>query len=136
MPKSLIIMHNPKSIKFLICALLFSSVVIVEAQQGRVIIDQDPEIAKLLEYKKDLSTIDFYKIQIFSNSKRSDAESARSEFRSSFNKYPTEIVYEPPNFKIWVGAFRDRLEADRAYIEIKKKYPNAFLFKPKRRGGR
>jgi hypothetical protein len=41
------------------------------------------------------------------------------------------MVYETPNYKIWIGNFRSRLEADKALIKIKKKYINAFIFKPK-----
>ena len=42
------------------------------------------------------------------------------------------MVFNTPNYKIWVGNFRDRLEADRALLRIKKSYMNAFIFKPKK----
>lgn len=103
------------------------------SQTGTVTVDQDKDIAKLLEYKKDLKTIEFYRIQIISNSSRSEAEAMESSFKSTVGKWPTEMVYEPPNYKIWVGNFRTRLEADRALQEIKNKYVNAFIFKPKKR---
>lgn len=103
------------------------------AQEGTVTIDQDRDIAKLLEYKKDVNTIEFYKIQIFSNSNRSQAENARSDFRNSYGEFTTDLVYDTPNYKIQVGKFRTKLEADRALQKIKRKYSNAFIFKPKDR---
>lgn len=126
-------MQIPKSLRIFLFTFLFSITLCTYAQQGRVIIDQDPAIAKLLEYKKDLNTIDFYKIQIFSNANRSSAEQARASFRGTYS-FPADMVYDSPNYKIQVGNFRSRLEADRALVEIKRNYPSAFIFKPKRKG--
>ena len=124
-----------KLLKNLALCLLFLFVMtaVSFAQEGTVTIDQDRDIAKLLEYKKDLNTIEFYKIQIFSNSSRSEAEKARSNFRNSYGEFTTDLVYDTPNYKIQVGKFRTKLEADRALQKIKRKYSNAFIFKPKDR---
>ena len=40
--------------------------------------------------------------------------------------------FETPNYKIWIGNFKTRLEADRALLLIKKKFYSAFVFKPKK----
>ena len=101
------------------------------SQNASVVVDQDKGISKLLEYKKDIETANIYRIQIFSGD-RSGAEKSRSEFQSSFNQYPTNITFETPNYKIWVGNFRTRLEADKALLDIKKKFESAFIFKPKK----
>lgn len=101
------------------------------AQQGEVEVIQDPNIDKLLEYKKDLRTVNVYKIQIFQGS-RAEAERVQSKFRSLYGDYPTSMEFNTPNYKIWVGNFRDRLEADRALARIKRSYMNAFIFQPKK----
>jgi len=101
------------------------------AQDGQVKIEQDQNINKLLEYKKDLSTVDLYKIQVYQGN-RSGAETAKSKFESTYDEWPISMEYETPNYKIWVGNFRSRLEADKALIKIKKNYTNAFIFKPKK----
>ena len=103
----------------------------VFSQTASVVVDQDKDISKLLEYKKDIETANIYRIQIFSGD-RSGAEKSRSNFQSNFSNYPTNITFETPNYKIWVGNFRTRLEADRALLEIKKKFESAFIFKPKK----
>ena len=103
----------------------------VYAQDATVSIDQDASIDKLLEYKKDLRTVDTYKIQVYQGS-RSSAERVKAEFKNTYGQWPVDMVWNTPNYKIWVGNFRSRLEADRALIKIKRNYMNAFIFKPKK----
>ncbi|MEY8849790.1 SPOR domain-containing protein [Psychroserpens sp. XS_ASV72] len=100
------------------------------SQDGTVTIDQDSDIDKLLEYKKDIETVNLFKIQIYSGT-RSGAENAKRAFLDSYYEWPVSMEYDSPNTKIWVGNFRSRLEADKALLKIKKKYINAFIFKPK-----
>jgi len=45
-------------------------------------------------------------------------------------QYRSSLEYETPNYKIWVGNFRSRLEADRALVKVKRKFTSAFIFKP------
>lgn len=102
------------------------------AQQGNVTINQDQKITQLLNLKKEMNSKEtHYKIQIY-NGNRADAYKAQTEFKSSFTDWKSEIKYESPNFKIWIGNFRTRLEADRALKKIKKEFNSAFIFKPKK----
>lgn len=104
------------------------------AQQGHVTVNQDPKIDNLLSVKKEFNktenSSDRYKIQIY-NGNRSGAYAAQKEFHEIFSDWKSRIEYESPNFKIWAGNFRTRLEADRALKRIKKEFPSAFIFKPK-----
>ena len=72
-----------------------------------------------------------FKIQIY-NGSRSGAISAQKEYKSTFNQWESSLEYEEPNFKIWVGSFTTKLEADRALKRIKNKFSGAFIFKPKK----
>jgi hypothetical protein len=114
---------------------LFVFIGVSHAQQGEVVINQDPEIAQLLALKKEINSnedsSDRYKIQIYSG-RRVSAEKSNSDFRDSYGQWSSKLVYETPNYKVWVGSFRSRLEADRALLEVKRKFPNAFIFKPKK----
>ncbi|NMH87540.1 SPOR domain-containing protein [Flavivirga algicola] len=105
------------------------------AQQGSVTVNQDKNITALLDIKKKTNKNEDnsrrYKIQIYSGN-RSGAYSAQEEFRNSFTVWNPIVRYEPPNFKTWLGNFRTRLEADRALKKVKKKFPYAFIFKPKK----
>jgi hypothetical protein len=96
------------------------------AQTGQVKIDADKDIDKLLEYKKDIKTIDLYKIRIYSGD-RSGAENTKSQANSLYSGWPSIMEYETPNYKIYVGNFLSRLEADRAMLKVKKNYPSALI---------
>lgn len=105
------------------------------SQQGVVTINQDENISALLDIKKEMNKNELdserYKIQIYSGG-RSEAHNAEKEFSKIFTDWKPTIQYETPNFKIWAGNFRTRLEADRALKIIKQEFPSAFIFKPKK----
>lgn len=105
------------------------------SQEGHVSLNQDKNIALLLDLKKEMNKnehdSDRYKIQIYSGN-RSAAQNAKADFNKAFSEWNPTIEYETPNFKIWAGNFSTRLEADRALKRIKKKFPSAFIFKPKK----
>ena len=99
-------------------------------QDGKVIINMDTSLVKLIDLKKELnSEIENYKIQIFSG-KRSDAENTISEYKILYNDSLAIIRYEAPNYKIWIGNYFTLVEAEKEILEVRKKYPNAFIFKP------
>lgn len=119
-------------IHFLVITIAFFSFSIGSfAQEGTVTVDQDSDIDKLLEFKKDVRTVNLFKIQVYSGT-RSGAESSKQNFLNSFSEWPVSMEFDSPNTKIWVGNFRSRLEADKALLKIKRKYNNAFIFEPKK----
>ena len=128
-----------KRLHLKISLLSFLTLVLTSAsafsQTGQVTINQDKNISVLLDLKKALNknetSSERYKIQVFSGN-RSGAYAAQKEFRESFGGWYPSMQYETPNFKIWAGNFRTRLEADRALKRIKRKFPHAFIFKPKK----
>lgn len=109
--------------------LLFS--LTLAAQEGKVKIEQDSDIDKLLEYKKDIKTTKLYRIQVFQSIDPDKAQREKSNFLNAYSEWPVEIVWNTPNYKVWVGNFATRLEADRALAKIKKTYMNAIIFQPK-----
>ena len=119
---------NQKITATLVVFLALTSIMF--AQNPRVNVDQDPQIEKLLDFKKDTRTVETFKIQIFSGD-RSGAERVKNNFSNLFNDLPVSMEFNTPNYKIWVGNFTNRLEAERALVKIKKEYTNAFIFKPK-----
>ena len=105
------------------------------AQQGGVTINQDQDLVKLLALKKDMNLYDNdsdrYKIQIYSGN-RQDAEKAKSKIRLKMPELLATLEFETPNYKVWVGNYRSRLEADRSLVKVQKEFQNAFVFKPKK----
>ncbi|WP_179334319.1 SPOR domain-containing protein [Winogradskyella costae] len=120
-----------KNKTFALLILGFSLTVALPAQEGVVKVSQDSDIDKLLEYKKDIKTSKVFRIQVYQNVDIDMAQREKQNFLNLFDEWPAEIVWNTPNYKVWVGNFVNRLEADRAWAKIKKEYMNAIIFQPK-----
>lgn len=99
-------------------------------QNGRVSIEQDPQIGKLLEiYSKSNSEANYYTIQVgFGNFAL--AEDLKAEVEMEFPQWTAKIVFDSPTYRVQVGRFRERLEAEREFLEVRKKFPGALLLRP------
>jgi hypothetical protein len=106
------------------------------AQQATVTVNQDAKIVQLLDLKKDLEKdnklSDGYTIQLYYG-ELGRANYIIKKYRSSYGNWPATIEYETPNYKVWVGNYSTRLDADRALVEIQRNFPSAFILKPERR---
>lgn len=109
--------------------LFFSAFVM--AQDGKVSVNVDKNVSRLMAIKKEIHKAQSsIKIQIYSGSRR-NAEAKLMQFNLDFPEISTVMVYETPNYKIWSGDFRTQLEADRTLIKVRKIYKEAFSFRPK-----
>ena len=107
----------------------------MNAQDQNVSVSQDPKFEQLLNEKRkinaSLTVNDSYKIQIY-NGGSENAKKTLNEFRQEFNDIDATIVFNTPNYKVWVGNFRTRIEAERNLVNIKDRYKNVLLIKPSR----
>ena len=105
------------------------------AQTGRLTVHQDSKIEELVLLKKDLEKknklTDGFTIQLYYGDK-GNANSVLKRYQNLFSSWPASIEYETPNYKVWVGNFNSRFDADRALLEVIKKFPSAFILKPER----
>ncbi len=100
------------------------------AQQGVVTIEQDPKIDQLIEvYKTSNSRANYYTIQVgFGNYE--EAEELKDLVKIDFPQWTPQIIFDSPTYRVRVGRFRTKLEAERKFIEVRKKYPAALILKP------
>ena len=99
-------------------------------QNGSIKINQSNKLDSIIKLKKELnSKIQNLRIQIY-NGDRENAEQIIKEFIEIFNDTLADVIYETPNYKVWVGNYYTRLEADKRLIEIRKKFRSAFIFRP------
>ncbi|GMN06026.1 SPOR domain-containing protein [Croceitalea sp. MTPC5] len=118
-----------RSITAIASTLLFAG--LISAQEGTINLEQDPRIAQLVEvYKSVNSKVDYYQIQVGFKTKDSDAQRLLNQVEVEFPGWFSEIRFQEPTYRVRLGKFRDPLEAERKYIEVRKKYPNAMLLKP------
>lgn len=93
----------------------------------------DPKIDQLLKEKRKINSGLFlnegYKIQIFyGNSEESKRK--LQEFKKEFKDLDGTIIFNSPNYKVWIGNFKSRIEVENTMLDIKKKYPTALIIKP------
>ena len=99
-------------------------------QNGSIKINQSNKLDSIIKLKKELnSKIQNLRIQIYSGD-RENAEQIIQEFNEIFNDNTADVIYETPNYKVWVGNYYTQLEADKRLIEIRKKFRSAFIFRP------
>ena len=99
-------------------------------QNGNIKINQSHKLDSIIKLKKELnSKIQNLRIQIY-NGDRENAEQIIKEFIEIFNDTLADVIYETPNYKVWVGNYNTQLEADKNLVEIRKKFRSAFIFRP------
>lgn len=107
----------------------------LKAQEQNISISQDPKFEQLLNEKRKINTSltvnDSYKIQIFTGGSE-NAKKTLNEFKQEFKDIDATIVFNTPNYKVWIGNFRTRIEAERTLANIKDRYKNVLLIKPNR----
>ena len=103
------------------------------AQEEKVTVYQNSKFENLLNEKRKINASitvnDIYKIQIYNG----DSETSKKtliDFKKEFLSFDGTIVFYTPAYKVWVGNFKTRIEAERNLMVFRKKYPNAFVIKP------
>jgi hypothetical protein len=114
-----------------LCGALYSGGAL--AQTNDVSVVQDARFEELLADKRKISASitvnDRYKIQIFYGD-NDKARKTLQEFKKEFKGQDGTIIFESPTYKVWVGSFKSRLDAEKGLAGMKKKYPYALIVKP------
>jgi len=103
------------------------------AQDEKVNVSENQKFENLLNEKRKINASitvnDIYKIQIY-NGDSETSKKTLNDFKRDFLAFDGTIVFYTPAYKVWVGNFKTRIEAERNLMLFKKKYPNAFVIKP------
>ncbi len=105
----------------------------LEAQNIKNTPNNESKFEQLITEKRKINPSialnDRYKIQIFSGESEK-AKKTVALFKQEYKEIDATIIFNTPNYKVWVGNFKTRMEAERHLVEIKKKYKNVLLIKP------
>jgi hypothetical protein len=94
--------------------------------------DEKQKISLLLDAYKDYQfKVSDYRIQIFSGG-LNQAQEIEKEAIEAFVDWPVSLDFISPSYRVRVGAFKTRLEAEKNLIALRKKYPASVLLKPKK----
>ena len=106
-------------------------------EKGRVIVIKDPQIDSLISKRLALSrastignsvTIEGFRVQVFSGLGREDAYAEQTRFKSLYPNITSYVSYTQPNYRLRVGDFRTKLEAQKFMNTLKKQYSSLFIF--------
>ncbi|QLG44564.1 SPOR domain-containing protein [Costertonia aggregata] len=103
------------------------------AQKGQIHIEQDEKIDELIEIYKSTNEDDgFYTIQVGFGSLQK-AQRIKNNVDTDFPGWNSKIKFETPSYRVRVGKFKTKLEAERKFNELRKKYPEAMLLNPEKK---
>jgi hypothetical protein len=119
---------------FSLVALLSSQNIFSQTKKSNI--EQDEKIEKLLlEKRKNNSAItinDKFKIQIFFGNIE-ESKKTLIAFKKEFSQTDGTIIFSNPSYKVWVGSFKSKIEAEKALLTIKKKYPSSVIIEPNKK---
>ncbi len=70
-----------------------------------------------------------YRVQVFYGSDRKEVFNQQTRFRALYPRLMTYITYREPNYRLKVGDFRTRPEAQALLNELRAYFPTLFIFR-------
>jgi len=126
-------MHHSSKLKFfilLVFIVFLQNNLEAQTEDGTVRIESSAHIDQMLaqkkNYNKSLEKFQGFKIQIYYGSEKECYE-VKEEFKSLYPDIATSIIFSTPQWKLQIGNYRTRLEADHSMVGIKKEYPSAIV---------
>jgi len=122
-----------------ILALFLLSACLTKAQEGSVQEVKDPLIDSLIKRRIELTkgvsqsgtplVITGYRVQIFFGPNRKEAYDMQAKFKTLYPEHNTYISYTQPNYRLKVGDFRTRMEAQQLMNALRPVFPTLFIFR-------
>jgi hypothetical protein len=102
--------------------------------KGHIQVIQDDKVdllvSKHIQINQNRNGIEGYRIQIFfdsGNNSKTKAQSVYEGFKAKNPDVRAYLSFKSPNYKVRVGDFRTRLDAQRFLNDIIIEYPNAWI---------
>ena len=103
-------------------------------KEGLLHLYQEDRLNDLLERYKNVNVrrngMDGFRIQIFFESgrlARENAYKAKAKFLSNFQGISAYVDYQAPFFKVRVGDYRTKREAQVLYKKLRRQFPDAYI---------
>jgi hypothetical protein len=119
--------------KIVTAILLCLSIVGVKAQTGSVVINKDPRVDLLVNKQIEINevttknsrrTAPGYRIMVISSNNRNKVTEAKTIMYREFPELKAYMMYQAPFFRLKVGNFRDRANAEEYVDQIKRLVKN------------
>ena len=105
------------------------------AQKAKLILNNDAyldtAIQKNIDKNKIANVIDGYRIQLFSGSERNNANALKTKFLKLFPETPAYLIYQQPYFKLRVGDYRTKIEAQNIFYKLQDDFGQVIIIPDK-----
>lgn len=78
-------------------------------------------------YNLTLKFIDGYTIQVYSGQNREEAMDAKKKLSSDVPQFSSSLQYTQPKFRLTIGKYFNKLEAQKDLLVLRKYFPNSIL---------
>lgn len=96
-------------------------------------INENPKFKKLLELSKKANNeyfkSNYFSIQVFSGNYK-NADSILNFVKGEYLNDSIFFFFETPNYKVHVGKFKSKIEAQKRLRNVLKDFKSAFILKP------
>lgn len=90
----------------------------------------DEIMLNFIEQGRKLGGIPCYWIRIYSgstHSARDEAYETKARFLKKYEGIRNDVIYDDPNFKVYIGGYRSKSETLKLLNTIKRDFPTAFI---------
>jgi len=119
--------------KFLFNIFFTFFVVNVYSQDLNKKINQNPKFLKLIELSKKANNeyfkFNYFSIQVYSGTFK-EADSIMNFVQEKYTGDSIYFFFETPNYKVQLGKYKSKIEAQKSLREVSKVFKSAFILKP------
>ncbi len=69
-----------------------------------------------------------YRVQVYFGTDRKEAYKIQAKLKQLYPNFESYVSYNLPNYRIKIGDFRNRLEAQKLVSELRPSFPTLFIF--------
>jgi hypothetical protein len=125
------VLNSKKHIIFPTLLLALPLLLSISSKAQSVTINRDAIIDTLIERNieanKMLNGIQGYRVQIFFGSERKAANDAKTKLLQLMPDEEVYLIYQQPYFKVRVGDYRTKLEAEAIYRKLLPEFDKCFI---------
>lgn len=111
----------------LVCSSVFAcstdTVIMVKDARLDVLVNKQNQINKRTAMMTSAGLYKGYRLQVISTSKRDDANKMKTDLMNRFPEQKTYTLFQSPNFKVRIGNFLKKEEAEKYRNQISKFFP-------------
>ena len=115
------------------CLLMAGLPALAQSDSGTVVVHKDPRIDLLINKQIEINeyttrnarrTAPGYRILVINTNDRAKASEAKARIYQQFRELPAYLMYQSPFYKLKVGNFREREEAEQYLVDIQRLFPS------------